>query len=71
MSVLNIDSGIHAGGHASPRKVCDDTLLAQLAADYKYDRKKQAKDWYNYYVEILSTVGWVLQGFEFKNYNSI
>ena len=24
MSVLNINSGIHAGGHASPRKVCDE-----------------------------------------------
>ena len=24
MSVLNINSEIHAGGHASPRKVCDE-----------------------------------------------
>ena len=24
MIVLNINSGIHAGGHASPRKVCDE-----------------------------------------------
>ena len=24
MSVLNINSGIHAGGHASPCKVCDE-----------------------------------------------
>ena len=24
MSVLNINSGIHTGGHASPRKVCDE-----------------------------------------------
>ena len=24
MSVLNINSRIHAGGHASPRKVCDE-----------------------------------------------
>ena len=24
MSVLNINSGIHAGDHASPRKVCDE-----------------------------------------------
>ena len=24
MSVLNINSGIHAGGHTSPRKVCDE-----------------------------------------------
>ena len=26
MSVLNINSGIHAGGHASPRKVCDENI---------------------------------------------
>ena len=24
MSVININSWIHAGGHASPRKVCDE-----------------------------------------------
>ena len=24
MSVSNINSGIHTGGHASPRKVCDE-----------------------------------------------
>ena len=24
MNVSNINSGIHAGGHASPRKVCDE-----------------------------------------------
>ena len=24
MSVSNINSGIHAGGHASPQKVCDE-----------------------------------------------
>ena len=33
MSVLNINSGIHAGGHASPRKVCDEN-----------ERKKEKKD---------------------------
>ena len=32
MSVSNINSGIHAGGHASPRKVCDEN-----------ERKKQRK----------------------------
>ena len=24
---LNINSGIHAGGHASPRKVCDENKM--------------------------------------------
>ena len=57
-------------GKQEREDVLHSTLLAQLAADYKYDRKKQAKDWYNYYVEVLSNVGWILQGFEFKRYNS-
>ena len=34
MSVLNINSGIHAGGHASPRKVCDENKR-------KKERKKR------------------------------
>ena len=33
MSVLNKNSGIHAGGHASPRKVCDEN-----------ERKKERKN---------------------------
>ena len=32
MSVLNINSGIHAGGHASPQKVCNEN-----------ERRKQRK----------------------------
>ena len=30
MSVLNINSGIHAGGHASPRKVCDENKRKKI-----------------------------------------
>ena len=36
MSVLNINSGIHAGGHASLRKVCDENKR-------KKERKKESR----------------------------
>ena len=36
MSVLNINSGIHAGGHASPRKVCDENKRNK-------ERKKESR----------------------------
>ena len=38
MSVLNINSGIHAGGHASPRKVCDENKRK------KVERKKEKEN---------------------------
>ena len=50
--------------------VLNSTLLAQLAADYQFDRKKQTKEWFNYYVEVLSNVGWVLQNFQFEEYKT-
>ena len=37
MGVLNINSGIHAGGHASPRKVCDENKR-------KKERKKEKEN---------------------------
>ena len=38
MNVLNINSGIHAGGHASPRKVCDENKRK------KKSRKKEKEN---------------------------
>ena len=38
MNVLNINSGIHAGGHASPRKVCDENKRK------KESRKKEKEN---------------------------
>ena len=38
MSVLNINFGIHAGGHASTRKVCDENKRK------KVERKKEKND---------------------------
>jgi hypothetical protein len=50
--------------------VLNSTLLAQLAANAKYDREKQTTDWYKYYRTVLENVGWVLGGFTFTIYES-
>lgn len=50
--------------------VLNSTLLAQLAADKKFDRGADPINWYGFYVNVLGKVGWVLQDFSFKKYNS-
>jgi hypothetical protein len=50
--------------------VLNSSLLAQLAANKKFDREKQTKEWYAFYRDILERVGWVLRGFEFSKYES-
>jgi hypothetical protein len=46
------------------------TLLAQLAANAKYDREKQTVEWYGWYRTVLENVGWVLQSFDFTRYQA-
>jgi hypothetical protein len=46
------------------------TLLAQLAANKKYDREVQTQDWYKYYQSVLEPLGWVIQAFSFDKYNA-
>lgn len=50
--------------------VLNSTLLAQLAANFAYDRETETEQWYRKYLEVLENVGWVLQGFAFAKYNS-
>ena len=50
------------------RDVLNSTLFAQLASDYQYSREEPK--WYNYYVDILGTLGYTMQGFDFTRYNS-
>lgn len=50
--------------------VLNSTLLAQLAANKKFDREKQTKEWYDFYKTVLEKVGWVVESFEFTKYNS-
>lgn len=48
--------------------VLNSTLLAQLAANKKYDREKDTEKWYQFYREVLENVGWVIQKFDFQKY---
>src|SRR5262249_30995597 len=44
------------------------TLLGQLAASKQHDRFSKPVDWYSTYQTVLSTVGWVLQQFQFTKF---
>lgn len=41
------------------------TLLAQLAANFRYNRQTQTTQWYEFYKSILETLGWNVQKFEY------
>ena len=45
------------------------TLLAQLAANKKYDRENDVEDWYGFYKTVLENVGWEVQKFDFQKFN--
>ncbi len=50
--------------------VLNSTLLAQLAANKKYDREAQTEQWYAFYQSVLEPLGWVIQAFQFEKYNA-
>ena len=50
--------------------VQNSTLLAQLAATKKFPDKRDVGDWYNFYCNVLSNVGWDIQTFGFDEYKS-
>ena len=49
--------------------VLNSTLLAQLAANKKFDREQDSRNWYTFYKTVLENVGWTLQGFGFTQFN--
>jgi hypothetical protein len=57
-----------------PVQHCNDVknscCLAQLAANKKYDRKKQVEKWYDFYTEVLENIGWMTKGFHFTKFHS-
>jgi len=46
------------------------TLLAQLAANKKYDRENDPVEWYKFYVSVLENVGWVVQEWNFTKFDA-
>lgn len=47
--------------------VVNSVLLAQLAANRKFNREKQVLDWYEFYGTVLEGVGWVIPAFDFRD----
>ena len=50
--------------------ILDITLFAQLAADKRYDRVQNTREWYNFYNHILGNAGFSMQDFHFRKYES-
>jgi hypothetical protein len=54
----------------SQRDALNSTLLAQLAANQKYNRETDTVNWYSFYKTVLENVGWVVQDFNFTKLSS-
>ena len=50
-------------GQQQREDVISSTPLAQLAADYKYDRVKNESAWYKFYDSVLGKIGYVVTSF--------
>ena len=59
MSVLNINSGIHAGGHASPQKVCDENKRKNVEERKKEnDGRVKFFYWKEDFIRLYQKTGW-------------
>lgn len=50
--------------------VLNSTLLAQLAANKKFDRETDTTNWYQFYRSVLENVGWQMPAFGFNEYRA-
>ncbi len=50
------------------KDVLNSTLLAQLAADKKFNRFTATREWYTFYRTVLENVGWVVPSFAYRDY---
>lgn len=64
-SLVSFVAGV-SGQHQ--KDVLNSTLLAQLAANKKFDRENDTENWYKFYRNVLENVGWVIQEFNFQKY---
>jgi hypothetical protein len=65
-SLVSFVSGLTAQ-HKSD--VLNSALLAQLAANKKFERFKQTRQWYEFYTSVLANVGWVVPTFVYREYS--
>lgn len=52
------------------KDVLNSILLAQLAANKKYEPFSQTEDRYKFYTDVMGNIGWVMQSLKFNKYNS-
>ncbi|VDC02114.1 unnamed protein product [Peniophora sp. CBMAI 1063] len=50
--------------------VMNSVLLAQLAANAKFNRQTQVDEWYDEYRKVLETVGWIVERFALDKINN-
>ena len=55
---------------SAKQDILNATLLAQLAANKKYNRETQTEDWYHFYLATLEKIGFVVQAFDFEKYKA-
>lgn len=66
-SLITFSGGISKRDQADVKNSC---LLAQLAANKKFDRETETEQWYRFYADVLENVGWVIRGFSFEKLSS-
>lgn len=64
-SLVSFVEGLGAQNKAD---VQNSTLLAQLAANKKYDRMTDVINWFQFYTEVLQTVGWNVPNVQNEKY---
>jgi hypothetical protein len=70
VNLANLVSFVAGIGDSNKADVLNSVLLAQLAANKKFDRENDTQGWYKFYREVLENVGWVIQGFDFDKVNT-
>jgi hypothetical protein len=70
VEALTVGGGLvsFVSGISSQHKedVLNSTLLAQLAANAKFNKEEEPRKWYGKYNEVLNNVGWNYPAFNFK-----
>jgi len=66
-SLISFVSGLSAENRAD---ILESTLLAQLGAKSKVPDEKDVIGWYNAYIEILTKIGWTIEGGEVQHFSA-
>jgi hypothetical protein len=66
-SVVAFAQGVSAQGR---QDVLNSTLFAQRAADFRHERDEEPDEWYDVYVEVLGTIGWRVDSWQFSRFET-